>query len=198
MTHVEIAIDLLALPHVTAPLSGAEEWAAFMAYHDAKRASGAPTVLEEAVIAAADRCGDAERYLRDHLTRARREADEALADLEQNGSLMDRTWFHLNPRENAERLNANMCLAREAFRDAVKTWAKLADRIVATPEETAAAEAKRAGYAARRREQGIAMWLKHGKGDLTEVAAAHGLAGRSKRARAEALVDAGHVLDVSK
>ena len=195
MTPTEIAAALLAMPHVTSPLTGGDEWAAFNAYHDAKRATGAPTSLEYAVMFAADRCRDTERHLRDYLANARREADEGLAALETHGSLTTAMWFHLNSRQNAEALADGMRVAREAFRDAVKLWAELADRIVATPEETAAAEATRAEQKARQREAQIARWLKHGKGDLSEAAAAHGLTGRSKRARAEALVDAGHVLE---
>ncbi len=131
MNTTEIAADLLAATTLTE-----ETTAPIREYRRTKRATGAPVDLEDAVVHAANRCQEAVEVLRDHLLRARREADERIAALDHAGARMGQhVWFVLDGHVTANDLNARLGAARERFEDAVRLWAALADRIVATPED---------------------------------------------------------------
>ena len=133
MNTTEIAAALLAATTLTE-----ETTAPIREYRRTKRATGAPVDLEDAVVHAANRCQEAVEVLRDHLLRARREADERIPAIDHAGArLGQHEWFLLDGRVTANDLNARLCAARERFEDAVRLWAALADRIVATPEDTA-------------------------------------------------------------
>ena len=164
MNTTEIAAALLAATTLTE-----ETTAPIREYRRTKRATGAPVDLEDAVVHAANRCQEAVEVLRDHLLRARREADERIAALDHAGARMGQhVWFLLDGRVTANDLNARLCAARERFEDAVRLWAALADRIVATPEDTAR-------RAEEQRARRIDAWRAKPVRDLRAAAKAAGL-----------------------
>ena len=183
MTPKEIADHLLAQTTLTE-----EIMEPMLAYRRAKRATGAPVDLEDAIIHAAHKMLEAEAELRTHLERARKEATEALEAMTRNGLRVgdySLTWFVLDGRQTAQGLHETLRAARSAFRSILEAWAAVADRIVATDED-------RAQKAAENRSRAIAQFATLSTRELRSLARARGLhAGVDRREIAEALVDAG-------
>jgi hypothetical protein len=177
----EIADALIAAPHLTD-----DALADLYEYRREKRATGAPTDLESAVIHAAKECQDAADALVKHLDKAAKEATANAAHLAQYGVRFgEQTWFVLDGRTSAEQLNRALRAKREQFQALVVTWAAVADRIVATPEDIAR-------RVEEQRAQWVAAWESRTVRDLRAAAKKSGLNVGTDRAEiARALVDAG-------
>lgn len=185
MTPKEIAETMIAAKSMTDETGLAELYA----YRRAKRATGAPTALEDAVLHAGRECQEAADALGKYLTRAAEEATKNAAYIAEHGVRFgDQTWFVLDGRVTAESLNRVLRAKREHFQSLVFAWAAVADRIVATDEDRArAAEEK-----ARAREAQIAAWCKKPKPALVAAAAGRCLLDTGTREEIAArLVDAG-------
>jgi hypothetical protein len=181
MTPTEIATHLIAQTALTE-----ETMAPIYEYRREKRATGAPTDLEIAVIHAAKECQDAADALARYLHEATTEAAQRANIMARHGvRFSEQTWFTLDSRTNAESLNRVLRTKREHFQALVATWAAVADRIVATDED-------RARAAAEKRERAVATFSQQPVRDLRALAAKHGIKVGTGRAEiATALVDAG-------
>lgn len=136
MTAQEIAAALLSAPHLD---DDAIE--PLREFRRAKRKTGAPTDLEDNAIVAAEALIEHVAALRIYLARAEKEAHDALEAMAlADRHVFFRTWFQLDNRNSAEKLAAIAADRHKAFADAIRLWAALTDRIVATPEETARVE----------------------------------------------------------
>lgn len=133
MTPKEIAAHLM-----TANVLDKETMAPFHDFHEAKRATGAPTELEYAVFFAAEELQRATDNLRDHCLAMQRAHADMLSGFEMYGVRMGRGSPSF-PRDTTEMLHLLLRQASEKFRDAVRNWAALTDRIVATDEDRAEA-----------------------------------------------------------
>lgn len=188
MTPKEIAETMIAATSLTEETGIAELYA----YRRAKRATGAPTNLEDVVLHAACECQEAADALGKYLTRAAAEATKNAAYVAEHGVRFgDQTWFVLDGRATAESLGRVLRAKREHFQALVFAWAAVADRIVATEEDRArVAEEK-----ARAREAQIAAWCKKPKPSLVATAASKGVAVPigTREEIAARLVDAGHL-----
>lgn len=142
-------------------------------YRAAKRRTGCPVVLEDDVIDLARRCQEALDELRAYLTRAAKEAAEALAGLDVVGTRFDRTWFTLDRRENGEDIGKRLREQRYRFNDLLKTWATVADRVQATDEEKVTAAQDREKLLAER-------WQREDMERVRSAARVQGIGARSK------------------
>lgn len=152
-----------------------EAAAALMEYATAKRATGAPTVLEyhlhECMM-------DAERAVRCAREACRRVAERAsreVADMDTAHGGPGSGWGW-SPREDMGGQNTDDPVVRvevarircEALRQAVELWAALADRIVATPEDVQR-------HAQEQRARRIDAWLAKPVRETRAAAKAAGL-----------------------
>lgn len=185
MTTTEIVTALITATNLTE-----EAMEPLLAHRREKRATGAPTDLEDAVVHAAHKMLEAEAELRDYLVRVRKEADEAIEIMAHGGLRFGDycpTWFVLDGRQTAQGLHEKLRAARDAFRSVLEAWAAVADRIVATDED-------RARKASEDRDRAIRRLAALPARDLRRMAKERGLSvGTDRTEVAAALVDAGHV-----
>lgn len=110
-------------------------------YHEAKRATGAPTDLEYEILAAASELDRATVDLYEYLTKAQKETADMREAINAHGVKFGRcgaTWFSLNARHSAETLHNAQQSAHQKFSALLRAWVTIADRIVATDEDRAA------------------------------------------------------------
>lgn len=188
MTPTEIAAALFAAPHLNE-----EALADFDAYRYAKRKTGAPVGLETAVFVAAYKCQRVAEELREHLVKAAKEATDAIAGVDSAGTKFGGVWFTLDGRENAEGIAKRLRVARENFNALLDVWQNTADRVVATPEETAAKVAEEDAKRAHVVEAARLAWLKLDATNLAAEAVRRGLAGDGRKTDiASRLAEAGY------
>lgn len=188
MTPKDIAEAMIAATSLTEETGLADLYA----YRRAKRATGAPTDLESAVLRAGRECQEAADALGTYLTRAAAEATKNAAYIAAHGvRFSEQTWFVLDGRTTAEALGRVLRAKREHFQALVAAWSAVADRLVATEDDRVrVAEEK-----AQAREAQIAAWCKKPKPSIVATAVSKGVAVPmgTREEIAARLVDAGHL-----
>jgi len=133
MNAQDIAAALIAAPRLTY-----DSLEPLREFRSAKRRTGAPVDLESEVVHAAEKYMESVETLREYLTRAEKEAKEALESMATGDQyVLHRTWFQLDNRVNAERLAATAADRHRMLLSALDLWTTLESRIVATPADVA-------------------------------------------------------------
>lgn len=143
-------------------------------------ASGAPTVLHEVVQSALFDVTRTLRNLRDRLASDSRDAQEAIAQMEQ-GILPTSYVLSEQTNHSAIVIAETLETQRNSLSALLDVFAALGDRIKATPEERARAEEEAAERAKRATADLAARWGKKSTAALADAADANGIP-RGKRA----------------
>ena len=139
MTPREIAEALRAAKSLNA-----DDLEPLRVYTEAKRATGAPLAVEEAVLSAAHECREAFRVLV-RATESERGSREYALDVFKAQGIASRLQGFVLAQQHDQTvavLYEVHRVRREAFLMLVDVFASVADRIVATPEEQAAETAR--------------------------------------------------------
>jgi hypothetical protein len=153
-------------------------------------ASGAPTLLHEAISGAVTETMEAQRRLHDKIAENVKNGEQALVMVDA-GNLVYGSLLSEQTNHSAVLLSEVVRAKRDALLVLLDVFAAVGDRIEATPEERDAAAKRDAERAAAKKMALVSRWGKKNTATIVDAANAYGIPLDKRAAMIEALAEKG-------